>query len=490
MDHREQAGLFWNSLLHEAAKAGFGGDAEVSVALDRSRSYINTMKRRSGQPTLADAVGVMAVLPEPEWSLLGRIYPPPALASELLRSLQERAEALAEPSAGLGDAFPGFAEAWRKLKALPLDVAADPGPTFRSKIEWLDELRHNEGADVAEKPALARGLLEEVCLQMLLHNAGKAAVHPQALGEMGAALALWGDLLLAAGAENRRAAVEACALGVELAERANEEWSLGQAHWRAGSLLRRLGHGRLAEQFLHLAGFHFGLGSHTSCVIQLLGASAAILFDLGRFAECEALYLRQLRSLPPNATRHRFEALSSLSQLAQRAGRLKQAHGYLEAAEQQGASQGRSQALLEWKKAALLCELGESGPGARALGRACEALATLGAHADLVFALAELTEYHQALGKKDVLAALAEEAATVLPKLRGKLRCLLEDFAAAHRLPGGLPPGFFKKEKERLLKSGAVPAVETFGPGGLEAALQRAAPAEAPKQRRRRRRAA
>lgn len=481
MVHREKAAALWSSLLGEATKAGLQGEGELSEALDRSRSYLNTLKRRSGHPSLEDAVGVMAALPEPEWCLLGRLFPPPAIGSELLRSLQRRAaDAVPGPVAGLGDAFPGIGEAWRKVVALPLDLAADPGSSFRSKLDWLDELR-------AERPAEARQSLEEICLQQLLHNAGKSSIHPLALGEMGVALSLWGALRVG---DDRAVAVEANALGLELAERSNEEWCLGQCHWRAGGLLHQLGHCQVAIQLLHIAGFYFGLGGHTLCAIRLLGSNAAILFDLGRFAECEALYQRQLRCLPPSATRHRFLALSSLAELAHRAGRVAEALRCLEAAELQEWRQGPSHAFLCWKKAALLFECGDPVRGARALGLAIEGLAALGAGAshDIVFALADLVQYHERLGQAAAVRAIAAEVDACLPKVRGKLRCLLEDFVAAHHLPSGLPAGFFRKESERLRRSGAKPSVQTFGPGGLEEALRRQAPqSAAPAQIRRRR---
>lgn len=481
MVHREKAAALWSTLLGEATKAGLQGEGELSEALDRSRSYLNTLKRRSGHPSLEDAVGVMAALPEPEWCLLGRLFPPPAIGSDLLRSLQLRAAdagPASSPAASLGDAFPGFGEAWRKVVALPIDPGADPGSSFRSRLDWLDEVR-------AERPAEARQSLEEICLQLLLHNANRTSIHPLALGEMGVALALWGSLRLG---DCRAVAVEAHALGLELAERSNEEWCLGQGHWRAGALLHELGHPNQALQLLHLAGFYFGLGGHTLAAVRLLGSNAAILFDLGRFEQCEALYQRQLRCLPPSATRHRFLALSSLAQLAHRAGRVAEALQYLEAAELQEWRQGPAHARLYWKKAALQFECGDVVRGARSLGMAIEALATLGANHDIVFALADLVQYHEALGQGAALRAIAAEVGACLGKVRGKLRCLLEDFVAAHHLPSGLPAGFFRKESEKLRRGGARPSVQTFGPGGLEAALHRQAPQPTdPAQTRRRR---
>lgn len=477
MEHWERAEAFWERLLEEAAKVGLRW-AELSEKLKRHRSYLSTVRRRSNEPTLDDAFGVLAALPEPEWCVFGRLFPPPA-GPGLLRSLGERAA----PEGG-GDprqALPGLGEAWRRLLELPVDAAAEPGPSFRSKLAWLEE---SPG-----EPAEAARRLEPICVELQVAAASRKAAHPQALGELGVALALWAAG--AAAGPGVAVALEAQALGLELAERSHDPWCLGVCHWRSGLLLRELGLAQVALGFLQAAGFHFGMSGDSRGAARLLGSTAEVLLELRRPGEAAALLERQLRWLPPGAHRHRFQALARLAELAQAGGRAGEALALVEAAELQGCREGEALARLAARKAALLFEMGEPARAAKALGAALEGLAAQGLTAEMVWALAETQEYAQRTGQGAAVKLVAAEAAAALPKLKaGRLRCRIEDFVAAGRLPAGIPPGFFNREKERLERAGARVA-SPFGPGGVEAALARrgARPAETkPKRRGRARR--
>lgn len=363
MENTEKSRSFWNALLMWGLHACRASDRQLSRLMGRSDDYVGYSRRnRKKGPTLDDAFRLIEAIGLPDWVVFGKLFPPPSRPAELLERL------------------------WQHTKK-----RGSPAPLFFPAA--------------GEIPDLAIGRLEKEIDALLGACQTGPQADPGALGDLAYALAIWGDSRRSHGCLD--SAFRACHLALDLAERSEDRWVLGQCLWNGALLLADLGFAEYGLPWLEKAAALFALERRGEDLPALLAAQGLLLIATGR----QEAGLRCLREavglLPAGERRWRHAALLELAAAAQEAGKNREALADLEVLDREQEGSSFLQGVIRWRQAGALLGLGDKEPAVEAYRRAIAQVGDLGDPADALSLLCDAGEQLIRHGEAAVAGQLA-----------------------------------------------------------------------------------
>lgn len=299
----------------------------------------------------------------------------------------------------------------RVVAVLESEVARHiPVPSEHMVLEALEEQRFNDIQG-------ARDGCEKLAVKILQSLQDLPSPKPRKLvGELAAALALWGTIQRVRGF--RDLAVKAFALAFPLASHSRDPWALGMCFQRAAYVLGDLGRNDLGYGFIRDALVFFSTDGSSTNLWKCHMDRGHFLMNCGKAEQSAEAFEMALERLPGSEWRHRVGALQGLGILARRQGEPQKARRFLISAA--GECQRTDIVLghVKWSRGRVEAELNQWSVSRNFFDEATALMAQYGSAGDVALICVDHVEVLLKQGEPRRAALMVSEVAAWLSRLR------------------------------------------------------------------------
>lgn len=366
--------------------------------------------------------------------------------AEVLLAHRESAQLPASPF--LDDLLPRVKAALESEVALHIPIASE-----YMVLEALEEQRYSNRT-------AAREACEKLTVKILQTLEDMASPKPcKLVGELAAALALWGSIQRARGF--RDLAVKAFALAFPLASHSRDSWALGVCFQRASYVLGDLGRNDLGYQFVRDALVAFSAEGHSANLWKCHVDRGHFLLGCSWLEHAKDAFELALKGLPGSEWRYRMSAFQGLGIVARRQGEREKARGFLISAAAECQCTDFLLGHVKWSRGRVEAELGQLSAARIFFDEASTLMAQYGSAGDVALICVDHVDILLRQNEPRRAVRMISEVATWLPKLQANsilCRAFAQflDLARAARIePAKLPE--IRKDLEKAWKQGEAP---------------------------------